>query len=202
MKRKQTKTARVLDLARTQGMLRPRDLAKHGLHQEILRRLVAQGLLLRHARGIYTLTNATLTENHSLAAVCKRVPDGVICLLSALQFHALTTQSPFEVWLTIDGKARAPRSDTVSLRIIRATGQGLTYGIEVHRIEGVPVRIYSAAKTVADCFKHRNKIGLDVALEALRDCRRKKKASADDIWRAAEVCRVTNVMRPYMEAMQ
>ena len=125
----------------------------------------------------------------------------MICLLSALRFHGLTTQSPFEVWLAIDIKARKPRVESPPLRIVRFSRESLVYGVERHLVEGVPVRITSPAKTVADCFKYRNKIGLDAAMEALRDYRRLRKGPLDDLWRAAEVCRVTAVIRPYLEAI-
>jgi predicted transcriptional regulator of viral defense system len=124
----------------------------------------------------------------------------VICLLSALQFHDLTTQAPFEVWMAIDVRARRPRGTTPPLRIVRFSGRALTEGVEVHEIEGVRVRVYGPAKTVADCFKYRNKIGLDVALEALRDYRRQHPAGMDELWHFAHTCRVSNVMRPYLEA--
>jgi predicted transcriptional regulator of viral defense system len=142
-----------------------------------------------------------VTEFHSLEEACKRVPHGIVCLLSALRFHGLTTQAPFEVWLAIDRKARLPRLGALPLRIVRFSGRALKEGVEEHRIEGVPVKTYNPAKTVADCFKYRNKIGLDVALEALRDCRRQRKCTNDELWRYAKVCRVANVMRPYMEAL-
>src|SRR5207302_4567454 len=141
------------------------------------------------------------TEHHSLAEVCKRVPHGVICLLSALRFHGLTTQSPFEVWLAIDRKARFPRVEHPTLRIVRFSSQALSEGVEEHDVEGVPVRVTTPARTVVDCFAYRNKVGLDVALEALRDCWRQKKASVDEITRAAENRRMLNVMRPYLEAI-
>jgi predicted transcriptional regulator of viral defense system len=182
-------------------MLRVRDLASHGIHPEYLRRLCRQGLLTRTARGLYVPSDASPTENRTLAEACKRVPHGVVCLLSALQFHGLTAQTPFEVWLAIDRKARRPEEKQIPLRIVRFSGPALTVGVEEHRIEGVPVKVYSPAKTVADCFKYRNKIGLDVALEALRDCRKKRRATADELWEAAKVCRVTNVMRPYLESL-
>jgi predicted transcriptional regulator of viral defense system len=117
-----------------------------------------------------------------------------------LQFHGLTTQAPFEVWVAIHHKARMPRSESLSLRIVRFTGLALTSGIEEHILEGALVRVYSAAKTVADSFKFRNKVGLDVAIEALRDCLRQKKANREELWNAAKVCRMTNVMQPYLEA--
>ena len=193
---------RVLALVEAAGVLRPRDLTAHSLPREYLRRLFHDGLLERTGRGLYTRTNAKPTEHHSLAEAAKRVPRGVICLLSALQFHGLTTQAPFEVWLMIAVKSRPPKPGYPPLRIVRASGPALSQRIEAHFIEGVRVHVYDPAKTVADCFKYRNKIGLDVALEALRDCRRRRKATVDELWKAAQLCRVSNVMRPYLEAIE
>jgi predicted transcriptional regulator of viral defense system len=139
--------------------------------------------------------------NHSLASASVRVPGGVICLLSALRFHGLTTQAPSEIWLAIDWKARAPKAGSPVLRVVRMSGEALRAGVEEHKVEGVAVRVFSAAKTVADCFKFRNKIGLDVALEALREYRRAHRGGVDVLWRFARVCRVAEVMRPYLEAM-
>lgn len=139
--------------------------------------------------------------NLTMAEASKRVPHGVVCLLSALRFHELTTQSPFEVWLAIGEKARLPKLDYPPLRTVRFSGDALAFGIEEHKAEGVDVRVYSPAKTVADCFKYRNKIGLDVAIEALRDCLRQRKATMDELWNAAKVCRMSKVMRPYLESI-
>jgi predicted transcriptional regulator of viral defense system len=183
------------------GIVRPRDIEAIGLPREYLVRLHRQGRLSRPGRGIYTLPNANITEHHSYAEVAKRVPEAVICLLSALAFHGITTQSPAAVWIALRKGARTPSLTSPSLRIIRLSGPSLTEGIENHQIEGVPVRVYSAAKTVADCFKFRNKIGLDVAIEALKDCLRQKKASINEVYRYAKICRVSNVIRPYMEAL-
>jgi predicted transcriptional regulator of viral defense system len=183
------------------GMVRPRDIEAIGLPREYLIRLHRQGKLSRSGRGIYALPDANVTERHSYAEVAKRVPEAVICLLSALAFHEITTQSPASVWIALRQGARRPVLTSPSLRIVRLSGPSLTEGIENHQIEGVPVRVYSAAKTVADCFKFRNKIGLDVAIEALKDCLRQKKASVNEIYRYAKVCRVSNVIRPYMEAL-
>jgi len=133
--------------------------------------------------------------------MAKRVPHGVVCLLSALQFHGIGTQSPYEVWLARDRDVRRPRIEYPPLRIMRFSGKALTEGIEKHEIERVSVRIYSSAKTVADCFRYRNKIGLDVAIEALRDCRDSKKCTNADLWKYAKACRVTKVMQPYLEAL-
>ncbi len=196
-----TQTERVLELVRQTGVLRPRDLKAYGLSPEYLRRLEQRGLVLRSSRGLYISADALVTEHHSLAEACKRVPHGVICLLSALEFHGLTTQWPDAVWMAIDGKARLPRVAYPPLRIARFSGAAYTYGIEEHVIEGVRVPVYSPAKTVADCFKYRNKIGLSVALEALKDARQKLDVSLDDIYRAAKVCRVDRVMQPYLDGM-
>jgi predicted transcriptional regulator of viral defense system len=196
-----SKSNQVLNIVRKSGILRPRDLASRSIPRTYLQRLHEHGLLVKEARGLYKLPNAEVTENHSLAEACKRVPRGVVCLLSALQFHKLTTQAPSEVWLALDRKARAPREGGQPLRLVRMSGRALTEGIEDHRIEGVAVKVYKPAKTVADCFKYRNKIGLDVALEALRDYRQKHRAGMDELWRFAKICRVERVMRPYLEAL-
>ena len=196
---KRSKTEQLLALARRAGILRPRDLAGSRIPRTYLKRLVARGVLERTGRGLDRLVDQEAAENHSLAEASKRMPHGVVCLLSALRFHDLTTQAPFEVWMAIDVKARAPATGQPPLRIVRMSGEARTAAIEEHRIEGVTVRVYSTAKTIADCFKYRNKIGLDVALEALRDYRRVR-GSMDDLWRFARTCRVANVMRPYLEA--
>ena len=183
------------------GIVRPRDIEAIGLPREYLVRLHRQGKVNRTGRGIYTLPDANVTEHHSYAEVAKRVPEAVVCLLSALAFHEITTQSPPSVWIALGKGARKPALASPSLRIVRLSGPSLTEGIENHQIEGVPVRVYSAAKTVTDCFKFRNKIGLDVAIEALKDCLRQKRANINEIYRYAKICRVSNVIRPYMEAM-
>lgn len=182
-------------------MIRPRDLDAFGIPREYLRRLCDKGVLERQTRGIYTLRDAELTQHHSLMQACKRLPKGVVCLLSALRFHGLTTQAPFEIWMAIDRKARLPKVEGVPLHLVRFSGDALTEGIERHMIQGVEVNVYCPAKTIADCFKYRNKIGLDVALEALRECRRERRCTMDDLWRFAKVCRVANVIRPYIEAL-
>jgi predicted transcriptional regulator of viral defense system len=197
----QTAEAKVLDLAKERGVLRPRDLARVDLPADYLWRLYRKEKLERVGRGLYALPGADLTEHHTLAEAALRVPHGVICLLSALRFHDLTTQAPHEVWMAIDVKARRPKEEIIPLRIVRFSGEALMAGVEGHEVEGVGVKVYSPAKTVADCFKYRNKIGLDVAMEALRDCWRKRLATADELWRYAEVCRVARVMRPYLESL-
>ena len=142
-----------------------------------------------------------MTEHHSYAEVTKRVPQATICLLSALVFHEITTQSPASVWIALSKGARTPALVSPSLRIVRLSGPSLTEGIDKHQVDGVTVRVFSAAKTVADCFKFRNKIGLDIAIEALKDCLHQRKASANEVYRYAKICRVSNVIRPYMEAL-
>jgi predicted transcriptional regulator of viral defense system len=190
----------VLDLATRRGVIRPRDVVAAGLPRQWIYRLHKRGLLERVGRGLYRVPGAKVTASHSLAEVARRVPKGVVCLLSALQFHQLTTQLPHEVWVAIDVKAWKPKDGDLPVRVVRFSGKALTAGVEHHDIEGVDVMIYSPAKTVADCFKYRHKIGLDVALEALRDLVRARQGSMDELWRFAEICRVANVMRPYLEA--
>ena len=194
-------TGRIVEIVRGHGVLRPRDLEEHRIPREYLRRLCAKGMLRRVARGLYTVENAEATELQSFAEVCKRVPSGVICLLSALRFHELTTQSPFQVWIAIDSHARTPRASDLPIRICRFSGSSLISHVEEHDVEGVTVRVYNSAKTVADCFKFRKKVGMDVAIEALRDCLRQRKATPSEIWEAAKTCRVTSIIRPYLEAL-
>jgi len=182
-------------------VIRPRDVASAGVSRAEIARRVEAGTLERVGRGLYVPAGANVTEHHTLVEAAKRVPKGIVCLLSALQFHGLTTQIPHEVWLAIDVKARKPTTDWPPLRIVRFSGRALAYGVEPHVIEGVEVSVTSKEKTVADCFKYRNKIGLDVALEALREYVRGKRRSIDALMRAADACRVTNVLRPYLEAI-
>ena len=192
---------RAIQYVRQNGIVRPRDIEAIGVPREYLLRLHRQGRLNRTGRGIYTLPDASVTERHSYAEVAKRVPEAVLCLLSALAFHEITTQNPASVWIALGKGARTPAIASPSLRVIRLTGPSLSEGIEIHSVEGVSMRVYSTAKTVADCFKFRNKIGLDVAIEALKDSLRQKKATVNEIYRYAKICRVSNVIRPYMEAL-
>jgi len=192
-------TDKVLSIAKARRMIRVRDLIEHGIHPEYLRRLCEKGLLIKMGRGIYIPADTEISQNIGLAQVAKRVPHGIVCLLSALQFHNLGTQSPFEVWIAVERKSARPHIDYPPLRIVRFSGIALTEGIEKHLIEGVKVKVFNKAKTIADCFKYRNKIGLDVALEALKDCRQQRLCTNDQLWKYAKICRVANVMMPYLE---
>ena len=201
MRPRQTSERAVLQLARKHPLLRARDLAQAGLPTVALTRLVSAGKLERVARGVYSLPKQSISEHRSLAEVAIRIPRGVICLLSALRVHDIGTQAPHAVWLAIPHRMLAPRMDRPTLRVIRMSGKSLSEGIERFGIDGVQVPVFTAAKTIADCFKFRNKIGLDVALEALREGWNKRKATMDDLWHYASVNRVANVMRPYLESI-
>jgi len=198
---KTTQIERLLKFVNKKGIVRARDLDALAFPRVYLSRLVKTGNLERIGRGLYAATDANPTVNRTLAQASRCVPKGTICLLSALRFHGLTTQLPSQVWIAIDVKARAPKELLLPLCIVRFSGQALTEGVEKHTIERVSVRVYSAAKTVIDCFKYRNKIGLDIALEALRESQREKKCTMDELWYFAKACRVANVMRPYLEAV-
>jgi predicted transcriptional regulator of viral defense system len=186
--------------ARIGGLVRSRDLEAAGTSRVALSRMVQAGQLQQIGRGLYAPAGFEPTEHHGLAAAVARVPGAVVCLLSALQFHGLGTQAPFEVWIAIDRKARKPAGGGPPLRIVRFSGPACREGVDRHHIEGITVPITSAARTIADCFRYRNKIGLDVALEALREYRRSRR-SLDELTRAAVVMRVVNVIRPYLEGM-
>ena len=192
---------RILQIIRQLGLVRPVDLETRGISRRELYSLARKGMVARQARGIYVADKHPYTAQHTLAQVAKRVPAGVFCLLTALRFHDLTTQALAELWIALPEKARKPRLDYPRLRVARFSGEALTEGIETHRLEGVEVRVYSVAKTVADCFKYRNKVGIDVAVEALRDFSRHHRGGATDLARFARVCRVTRVMQPYLDAI-
>jgi predicted transcriptional regulator of viral defense system len=199
---KMDKTEKILEIVRNKGILRPRDLDVYGIARIYLSRLLEKKLLRRVGRGLYVSVDTDPTSNHTIAQVCKRLPNGVVCLLSALQFHELTTQQPYQVWLALDRKAWKPKVSDLPVNMV-SFGRGPVFkeGIEHHNIEGVDVKMYNPPKTVADCFKYRNKIGLDIAMEALRECRVRRKCLNDELWHYAKICRVSNIMRPYMESM-
>jgi predicted transcriptional regulator of viral defense system len=196
-----TRTDQVLQLARRLGVVRPKDLARQGIAPVYLSRMCERGLLTQVARGLYIAAGHQPTAHHTMAVVSKRFPRGVVCLLTALRFHGIGTQNPPDVWLAIDRKAQRPPLAGLPVRLVRFSAAGLRQGVDEHVIEGVTVRVTNPAKTVADCFKYRNKTGLDVAMEALREGLRSRQVKADDLWHYAKLCRVSNVMRPYMEAV-
>ena len=181
--------------------VRPRELAAEGISRERLRRLTAQGLIERAARGVYLRGEAAQSPHRDLLIVATRVPHGVFCLLTALVFHGLTTEMPHEVWVAIGLKSRAPALDTPPLKIVRLSPALLHAGVEVHVEHGIELRVFSAARTVADCFKFRSRVGIDVAASALRDGWEKKCFTMDELWHYAHLGRVTTVMRPYLEAL-
>lgn len=193
-------TNQILDLVRTSGVVKAAEVRSLGIHHEYIRKMCAGGKLARVGRGLYSLPGADVTEHHGLVQAAKAVPRGIVCLLSSLRFYEIGTQAPFEVWMALDRRAAYPRARYPKTRIVRFSGDALVEGVSTHTLEGVQVKIYNPAKTVADCFKYRNKIGLDVAIEALRDVLNGRRCSIDELWKYAKVCRVSNVMRPYMEA--
>ena len=196
-----TNEKKIIMLARKRGLIRSKDLAELNLPRITLTRLVKAGSLVRIGRGLYALPNRAPSEHGIIAEVAKRNPSAVVCLLSALRIHALTTQSPFEVWLAIPSRARAPRSTEVQIRVTRFSANSMSAGVETKKIDGIEVRVTNIAKTLADCFKYRNKVGLDVALEALRDALKSRRVKVDELWHFAGICRVTNVLRPYLESI-
>lgn len=190
----------VLRLAQQRGLLRARDLTQDQIPRATLGRLVEAGQLVKVSRGVYALPNSQKSEHQQLAEIAIRVPNGIFCLLTALGFHCLTTQLPSELWLAIPNKARAPRIKYPPLRLVRFSGSSRSEGIETHTIDGVEIRVYSVAKTVVDCFRYRNKVGLGIAIEALRECLRERRATVDELWQFATLSRVENVMRPYLDS--
>ena len=192
---------RLLSLAARRSVVTARDATMAGIHSQELTRLVAQGALERVARGQYRLPDQPITEHHALALVARAVPGGVICLLSALGYHGIGTQLPPDVWVAIERRRRQPRLTYPPLRVVTFTGAAFTTGVEIHEIEGQRVKVYSVAKTLADLFKARNKAGLDVAIEALREAWRERRFTMAELERHARTCRVHRVMRPYLEML-
>lgn len=197
-----TKTEKLLVLVQRQHIVRPQDLDAAGIPRNYLSRLVQRGELRKLERGIYTAAALPVSEHISLLEVSRKIPKAVICLLSALRFHEIGTQAPHEVWIAIGVKAWAPKITSPAIRIVRFSGDALSFGVEEKQITGGTIRVFTPAKTVADSFKFRHKIGMDVALEALRESYRQKKASMNELWEAAKVCRVANVMKPYLESLR
>jgi predicted transcriptional regulator of viral defense system len=198
---RKTKMDQILELARERGIIRPRDLTMLGIDPNHLRSLVQSGAIKKTGRGLYSLTDFDVTESHSLVAAARAQSKGVICLLSALSFHGVGTQLPYQVWVAVPHGARITKTDGVPMRVVVVGPSAYEAGIEMHRIEGVEVPIYSVAKTVADCFKFRSTVGLDVALESLSAALRDRRSTRDEIRKHAVIDRVENVMRPYVEAL-
>jgi len=196
-----TQAQRALDLVRQMGILRPVHLKDIGIPAVVLTRLVANGQLEKVGRGLYRLSGAPVSELESLSTIAVKVSQAVFCLLTALQIHELTTQLPRQVWIALPQGSHTPKIDYPPVKMVQMTGEAFSGGVEVIQADQVSLRVYGVAKTVADCFKHRNKVGLDVAIEALRDALAQKKATANDLWRFAKICRVANVMRPYLETL-
>lgn len=194
-------TERVRSLVQRRGLVRPRDVEEAGLPTSVLYRLRDRGEVEQVAPGLFRHADAAITEKHTFARAAKLVPGGVVCLLSALAFHEIGTQLPYEAWLALRAHSKRPTVPGVPLRIVWFSGQAFTEGIETHTVEGVTVKVYSPAKTIADLFKFRNKVGLDVAIEALRDAWSRRLVTADELLRFARICRVEKVMRPYLEAL-
>lgn len=183
------------------GVLKTGDALSAGIHPRTLYEMERSGILEKLARGLYRLANMPLLGNPDLVSVALKVPNGVICLISALAYHEITTQIPHEVYLALNRGTEPPRLEHPPIRIFWFTGEAFTQGIENYKLDGIQVRIYSPGKTIADCFKYRNKIGLDTAIEALKLYRERKRFKVDDLIRFAKVCRVEKVMRPYLEAL-
>jgi predicted transcriptional regulator of viral defense system len=192
---------RLIRFVDQQTVIRTGDLERLAVPRNYLGRLVRAGKLDKVGRGLYSSADHPPSENRTLLEVCRKVPQAVVCLSSALRFHELTTENPFEVWIALKPGAWSPRIEYPPIRVVRVSGDALTFGVEEHRVEGTKIKVYSPAKTVADCFKFRSKIGTELAIQALRECFREKKATMDELWEAAKVCRVSNVMRPYMESL-
>jgi len=196
-----TKRGRILDLAAQRGVLRYADFTPLGVSREYIRDLVYRGDLVRLGRGLFALPSYERSENHALAEVATYFPRATICLISALQFHGLTTQLPPFVWIALPNYNKAPRIPTVGVEVVHMNQIGLESGVEYHEIEGVQVPIFSVAKTVADCFKYRSRVTTSVAIEALKDCLKQQKATRSEIIKYAKMIRMWNVLRPYMEAI-
>ncbi|WP_339670992.1 type IV toxin-antitoxin system AbiEi family antitoxin domain-containing protein [Dasania marina] len=196
-----TKRQQVIDFMNKKSLVRPRDLVAMGLPKDYLYQLAKKGVVERVSRGLYSLPGGDISEWASFVEAQRRVPKGVFCLLSALAFHKFTTQNPHELWIAIANKAWRPEIDYPPVRFIAMSGVALDNCIEAHVINGVDIRVYSAAKTVADCFKFRSRVGLDVAIEALKEGWRHKKFTMDELMHCAELCRVANVIQPYAESV-
>lgn len=201
MKQNTNQSQRVLELVAQKGLLRPSDLDQIKIPRIVLTRMAASGQLEKISRGLYRLPGSQNSEHESLLTVATTTPQAVLCLLSALQLHEITTQLPRQIWIAMPRGSHTPTLTYPPIKMIQYSGTAYTEGIESMELDSVKVSVYSLEKTVADCFKHRNKIGLDVALEALKEARSKKNFDMNKLWHFAKICRVANLMRPYLEAL-
>ena len=192
---------KILRIVKKKGMVKASDLDKAGYSRNLLYEMCEKGILVRQSRGVYSASDSLFSEYFSLLEVSKRSPNSVICLISALFFHNITTQLPHEVWISVKRGSWIPKYDSPPVNVTVVSGEAFIFGIENHKINGVDIKVYNIAKTIADCFKFRNKVGVDVAIEALKETINAKKASIDEIMEAAEICRVSSIIRPYLEAV-
>lgn len=195
------KIRQAYEFIKTHKIIRTGELENAGFSRVYLKRLVKMGKVQKISWGVYKVSDFSHSEFYSFAEASKKVPNGVICLISALNFYDLTNEFPFEVWMALEAKTWKPAKCDIPIRITRYSKKTFSVGIDTHDIDGVKVKIFSPAKTIADCFKFRNKIGLDVAISALHQCWKQKKASIDQIWHYANICRISNVIRPYLEGL-
>jgi predicted transcriptional regulator of viral defense system len=197
-----TKAEKLVRELQKKGILKTKEILDVGISKEYLRKLTAKGVIEKVSRGFYMLPDYEYSAMQSLAEVSKQIPKGVICLLSALRFHGFTTVNPFDVWIAIERGAWKPQiNSSLRIRYMRFSQEAFTSGIQIKTVDRQKIRVYSPAKTVADCFKYRNKVGMEVALEALREGWREKRFTMDELWKYAKICRVSNVMKPYMESI-
>jgi predicted transcriptional regulator of viral defense system len=183
------------------GVLKTSEILKAGIHPSTLYSLFENGKLERISRGVYRLIDSPPLSNPDLILVAKRIPKGVICLLSALSFHDITTHIPHEIHIALSFGAEEPRLEYPPIRTFRFSNRAFTEGIQIHRIDRAKIQVYSPEKTLADCFKFRNTIGLDTAIEALKLYRDRRDMKIDEIMHFAKICRVTKIMRPYLEVL-
>lgn len=199
---KNTYGQKALHLLRQKGVVRSSEFVKEGIPRVIIYRLLANQQLQKISRGVYCLPEEQFSEKESLLVISTRVPQAVFCLLTALQIHELTTQLPRKIWIAMPLNSRLPKIDYPPLKMVKYSGQAYSEGIEIRKDDGVEYRVYNVAKTIADCFKHRNKIGIDIALEALKEAFAKNKVTIDELWHYSKICRVSTIMQAYIEAIQ
>ncbi|MCW8385495.1 hypothetical protein OQJ18_09770 [Fluoribacter dumoffii] len=202
MNTKSTHSQKALNLVRDKGIVRSSEFVEEGIPRVIISRLVANQQLQQIERGLYCLPKKEFSEKESLLVIASRVPQAIFCLFTALQIHELTTQLPRKIWIAMPIDSRIPKIEYPPIKMVKYSGASYSEGIETQEADGVSYRVYNVAKTIADCFKHRNKIGMDVAIEALKDASTQNKITVDELWHYAKICRVANVMRPYIEAIQ